>query len=85
MLAKYFYFSIDQTKLIFETNKWEFNTTIEKSVDVHKRIGELKKFLSNEKYMELNHELVNEKVCNIETKLKYMGEATVFDCIFTDL
>ena len=36
-------------------------------------------------YTELNEKDVREKVDYVETELKNIGEATIFNCLFTDI
>lgn len=85
VLEKYYYFSIEETELEFETNEWKFNTIPNYPISIEKEVDKLNDFFAYENYYNLKFELVNEKVDNIETELKYKGETTVFDCIFTDL
>lgn len=85
LLEKYYYFCIERTHLDFETEDWSFKTISNYPTDIKTEVAELRKFLSYEKYQELSYELINTKVDGIETELKYKGEVTIFDCLFTDL
>lgn len=45
----------------------------------------IKQFLISQKYVQLSEEVAKEIIDDVETELRSMGSATVFDCFFTDI
>jgi predicted O-linked N-acetylglucosamine transferase (SPINDLY family) len=85
ILEKYYYIQFNKTEYKPKEKKWIFNILMKYPENLQKEIIELKRCLSLEGYIELKDKIVREKVDNIETDVKNIGDVRIFDCLFTDI
>ena len=85
VLEKYYYIQINKTEYKQKNNKWIFEVLKKYPENLKKEMLELKKGLFLEGYIELDDDIVRGEVPHIETELKNMGDARIFDCLFTDI
>ena len=84
-IGEYYYYFLKETIYNLETNKWSFSTFLCKDDKVNRSIKQLKKFLVSNKYKEISSNIINYTINDVETEFKSIGQATIFDCLFTDL
>nr|MBP9479806.1 hypothetical protein [Sebaldella sp.] len=75
----------NKTEYKQKNNKWIFEVLKKYPENLKKEMLELKKGLFLEGYIELDDDIVRGEVPHIETELKNMGDARIFDCLFTDI
>ena len=85
ILEKYYYIQFNKTKYKPRDDEWTFEVLRECPSYFRKKSRELKNKIFLAGYTELNEKDVREKVDYVETELKNIGEATIFNCLFTDI
>lgn len=82
-LAPYYTLRAEETRLS-KGGEWQFRGIDVEDTAVRERIQRLRVFLSAHRLTELSEEETKIPVPLVETELRNRGEATVFDCLFTD-
>ncbi|MDQ7095868.1 hypothetical protein REC12_19935 [Desulfosporosinus sp. PR] len=85
ILAKYYYFFIEETHYDVTSQRWSFKTLNEFSIEIENSIARLQNLMNLEGYIELSTEIINTIVEGVETELIEQGNVKVFHCLFTDL
>lgn len=85
VLERYYYINMNYVGLDLKSDEWTFEIYHKFPHNLKSEIENLRRFLATESYIEISEEIAKEKIFDIETELKSIGSANVFDCFFTDL
>ena len=85
VLAPYCYLFVEKTEYDFIMREWRFETVHLYSSETRKATESVENFIEKQGYKILSCQEARKKVENIETELKNGGQATVFDCLFSDM
>lgn len=85
ILAKYYYFFIEETSYDEKFNRWSFDSVNQITTQIAENINCLRERMNLEGYIELSTEVINTPVKGIETELVPKNKVKVFHCLFTDL
>lgn len=85
VLHPYYFLFIEETRYIEALDKWLFNSKSVSSIEGNRLSKEICSYLSQRGYFEITNIIAKEIVPDVQTELKDVGQATVFDCLFTDI
>lgn len=85
ILGPYYYEFVEETQYLESKNKWVFSTVKEYDKNMVRASEIINKYLSEKEYIKLSDYEIKIIVPGIETELKSINCASVFDCLFTDL
>lgn len=85
VLEKYYFFQTICSKYIPEMNEWKFSILDTPPIGLRGNLNEMNEFFAKDHYESLDIDIAKVKITDVETELKSMGTASVFDCLFTDL
>ena len=85
VLEPYYYMFLEETRYREADNQWLFRTIKLSKQDVTKVIKEVDNCLLSKGYRKLSENDVKMVVPQIETELRELNEANIFDCLFTDV
>jgi len=85
VLEPYYYMFLEETRYREADNQWLFRTIKLSKQDVAKVIKEVDNCLLSKGYRKLSENDVKMVVPQIETELRELNEANIFDCLFTDV
>lgn len=85
VLEPCYYMFEEKTSYCESEDQWKFRTEESDTDGIRELKEAMKTFLRKSGYAELSHSDVLIPVFGIETLYKEAGQATVFDCLFTDL
>lgn len=84
-VAPYYYMFTEETKYDESDNKWQFITVEKTDEKTEELVKKIDCCMKKRNYEKLTPTIVKTTVPGIETELKESGQATVFDCLFTDM
>jgi hypothetical protein len=87
LLGEYYYYYVIETIGGEDTSEWKFSVLSENQLLIQERelISLLRSKVCSLGYKLLEHNLAHEIVPEVETELTICGEATFFNCLFTDM
>jgi len=81
----YYYFAVETTKDAGGQLRFNILANDQIPFENMKLITSIKSKLSSLGHKLLEHNIAHEVLPNVETELKYAGEATIFSCMFSDM
>ena len=84
VIDKYYYRFLERTEYNFSNKRWNFYTINNYSQKQEQLVKKLDNYMDMRKWIKITDSVARTKIPNIETELKYFGQATVFNCLFTD-
>lgn len=84
-IAPYYYMFTEETKYEEANNKWQFITIENLDKKTEELMKKLDFYINKRNYEKLTSAIAKTIVPGIETEIKELGKATVFDCLFTDM
>ena len=84
VIGKYYYRFLERTEYNFLSKTWSFFTINNYSKKQKQLVKILDDYMHMRKWIKITDSVARIKIPKIETELKYIGQTTVFDCLFTD-
>lgn len=84
VIDKFYYCFLERTEYNSLNNIWDFYTINKYSPKQEQLVKRLDDFMHMRKWIKISDSVARTKVPSIETELKYAGEATIFNCLFSD-
>lgn len=84
VLDRSYYMFIERTEYNAVDDKWNFYTLNKFSKRQEKLIKKINDYLETKNWIQVMDKDAKSRILDIETELKYAGQATVFSCLFTE-